>query len=282
MGARAGERDLVDRQGIGLNQLELAREIMLEFGQRRQAASITLDRDHRSAGIEQGARQPTGAGADLINPLPGKIAGDRSNPGQELAVENEVLAKRLACAEAVAGNDLSKGLGSSAGSSGVRRARSRLPPPSGSRLPSGAGRRGPAGNVEGGAVIGRGADDWQAKRQIDRGFEMQRLDRDQRLVVIHAQRSIVIGAGRGVEHGVGGVGAAHSPAFCSECGNGRRDDLHLLGAKAPAFARMRVEPGNGQAGLGDPEVALKPRRAARPRDSISPAFNACATCANGR
>ena len=48
-----------------------------------------------------------------------------------------------------------------------------------------------AGDVEGGAVVGRGAHERQAERDVDRVVERQRLDRDQRLVVIHAERGVV-------------------------------------------------------------------------------------------
>ena len=41
-------------------------------------------------------------------------------------------------------------------------------------------------DVEGGAVIGRGPHEWQAERDIDGMIEGERLDRNQRLIVIHA------------------------------------------------------------------------------------------------
>src|SRR6202034_163842 len=44
-----------------------------------------------------------------------------------------------------------------------------------------------AGDVGGGAVIGRGADEGQAQRDIDAALEIDGLERDERLVVIHAQ-----------------------------------------------------------------------------------------------
>ena len=69
------------------------------------------------------------------------------------------------------------------------------------------------GDVERGAMVGRGADDRQAERDVDAFLEMERLQRDQRLVVIHAQGGVVARARRGVEHGVGGVGAGDVPAF---------------------------------------------------------------------
>ena len=100
---------------------------------------------------------------------------------------------------------------------------------------------------------------------------MQRLDRDQRLVVVHAQRRVIIGPAPGVEHGVGGVGAAHPPAFRGERGDRRLDDLDLLAAERAALAGMRVEAGDGEPRLGDAEIALKAaqRRAAARFDQRS-------------
>src|SRR3546814_4704265 len=54
------------------------------------------------------------------------------------------------------------------------------------------------------AMVGRGAHDRQAQRDVDAVVEVQRLDRDQRLVVIHAQRRVIGLARAGVEHAVGG------------------------------------------------------------------------------
>ena len=48
-----------------------------------------------------------------------------------------------------------------------------------------------AGDVERGAVVGRGAHEGQAERDVDRFVEGERLDRDQRLIVIHAERGVV-------------------------------------------------------------------------------------------
>ena len=60
-----------------------------------------------------------------------------------------------------------------------------------------------------------------------------------------------------MEQGVGGVGAGDSPPFRGERRDGRFDDLDFLAAKGAAFARMRVEPGNREARIGDPEIALE-------------------------
>ena len=94
----------------------------------------------------------------------------------------------------------------------------RLRPPCARRAASAAIRldglaRAGAGDVEGGAVIRRGADERQAERDVDGVVERQRLDRDQRLIVIHAERAVV-GLARGrVEHRVGGQRPARVDAL---------------------------------------------------------------------
>ena len=61
---------LVDLQRVAVDDLQPAREIRFELGQRRQAAPVALDRDHLGAGVEQGAGQAAGTGADLIDRRP--------------------------------------------------------------------------------------------------------------------------------------------------------------------------------------------------------------------
>ena len=82
-----------------------------------------------------------------------------------------------------------------------------------------------AGDIEGGAVIGRGAHERQAERDVDAVVEGERLDRDQRLIVIHAERHVV-GRAR-APHGTC-VSAGQRPARVDALGlqprDGRRDD----------------------------------------------------------
>ncbi len=59
-----------------------------------------------------------------------------------------------------------------------------------------------SGDVEGGAMVGRGAHDRQAKGHVLSAVHIPRLERDQRLIVIHADRDIVARSGRGDEHSV--------------------------------------------------------------------------------
>src|SRR6185295_20245441 len=106
-------------------------------------------------------------------------------------------------------------------------------------------------------MVGRGADDWQAKRHVDRLLEVQRLDRDECLVMVHAQGCVVVGPGTRMKHGVGGVGTGYSPAFGGKGSDRGFDDVDLLASELPRFTRVRVEAGNGEPRLGDPEIALE-------------------------
>ena len=89
---------------------------------------------------------------------------------------------------------------------------------------------------------------------------MQRLDGDQRLVVVHAQRRVIIGAHPGMEHGVGGVGAGDPPAFGRKRRDRRLDDIDFFASKLAPFTRMRVETRYRQPRLVDAEVALQPTK----------------------
>ena len=110
MGAGSGDRLLVDAQRIGLDDLELAGELLLQLGERRDAAPVAFHRDHRSPGIEQRAGQPAGTWADLINTRAVERSGDRRDAREQLPVEDEILPERLARAQAMARDDLSQWL----------------------------------------------------------------------------------------------------------------------------------------------------------------------------
>ena len=64
-----------------------------------------------------------------------------------------------------------------------------------------------AGERKGRAVVRRGAHEGKPERDVDAGVESERLDRDQRLVVIHRHGHVVALARLGVEQRIGGVGA---------------------------------------------------------------------------
>ena len=114
-----------------------------------------------------------------------------------------------------------------------------------------------SGDIESRTMVGGGPDDRQAERDVDRILEVERLDRDQRLVVIHAQRRIVIGARAVVEHRVGRVRPGHSPTLRRESGDRRSDDFELFPAELPTFTSVGVEPGHRESRLSDPKMPLK-------------------------
>ena len=117
-----------------------------------------------------------------------------------------------------------------------------------------------AGDVERGAVIGRGADEGQAERDVDAAREVDGLDRDQRLVVIHAERRIV-GRARGrMKQRVGRRGAAHLDAVRAQSLDGRCDHAAFLVAHGALLAGMRIECGDGKARARDAEQRLQAGR----------------------
>ena len=94
---------------------------------------------------------------------------------------------------------------------------------------------------------------------------MKRLDRDQRLVVVHAERRVVICARAGMEHRVGGMRTGDSPALGRKRSDCRLDDLDLLGAELAAFAGVRVEAGDGEPRFGEYRNCAADREAPRGR-----------------
>ena len=73
-----------------------------------EAAPVALDRDDLGAGAEQGAGQPAGARADLVDALAVERPGHSRDPVEQLLVEQEILAERLRRAEAVARDHLAQ------------------------------------------------------------------------------------------------------------------------------------------------------------------------------
>ena len=89
-------------------------------------------------------------------------------------------------------------------------------------------------------MVRRGAHERQADGHVDRPVEIQRLDRDQRLIVIHADGGVVGGTRLGVEHRVAGHRAGDVEPLGTQQGDRGGNDLHLLAADGPAFAGVRV------------------------------------------
>ena len=98
---------MVEFQRIALNDLELAGKGLAKFGQRRQAATVHFYRGDFGTGAQQGAGEAARARSDFEHFPARQISGDGGDPVEQLFVEQEVLAQRLARAEAVTGNHLS-------------------------------------------------------------------------------------------------------------------------------------------------------------------------------
>ena len=92
-------------------------------------------------------------------------------------------------------------------------------------------------------------------------MEVDGLDRDQRLVVVHAQRRIVGAARLGMEHRIGRQRAARIDPGLAQFGDSRLDYLDLLTAEAAGLARVRIEPGDRKDRRSETEIpAQRPLR----------------------
>src|SRR5690606_28051522 len=92
---------------------------------------------------------------------------------------------------------------------------------------------------------------------VDAAIEGQRLDRDQRLIMVHRYRGIVGLPGCLVKHRVCRARAADVYPERTQLGDCRGDDLLILAAETAIFSRMGVEAGNPDAWIGDAEIALQ-------------------------
>ena len=109
-------------------------------------------------------------------------------------------------------------------------------------------------------MIGRGANDRQAERHIDRLVEGQRLGRNQGLIVIHADRDIIGFPRARIEHRIGGKWADSVDSGKAQAFDGGTDHMFVLKADGAALARMGVEPGKGEARGLDRKTRFQIRR----------------------
>ena|GEM_PF-3266249 len=131
MGAIAGFGTGIHLHRVAGNDAQLAGEGQLQFGERGQAAPVALDRDQLAAGAQDRAGQAAGAGADLERGLILDAAGNGGDPVEQLFVEQEILAKRLAGLKPMGGDHVAQRRQSGAGVSRHRQSvRGRLRPPS--------------------------------------------------------------------------------------------------------------------------------------------------------
>ena len=95
------------------------------------------------------------------------------------------------------------------------------------------------GDVEGCAVVGTRADEWNAERNIHPFVEGMELERDEALVVIHAKDSVEFALHRSVENGVRGKRALEI-AVALQLRDGWRDDFDFLVAEVAVFTSVWV------------------------------------------
>jgi len=103
-------------------------------------------------------------------------------------------------------------------------------------------------------VIGRSAHERQAERDVDAVIEGERLDRDQRLVVIHTQGNVVAGARASMEQRVGGQRADRVDAFGAQRRDRGGDDVAIFLAERTVLAGVRVQARDGETRFGDAET----------------------------
>src|SRR3954451_25155461 len=114
-----------------------------------------------------------------------------------------------------------------------------------------------AGDVEGRAVVDRGAHDGQPQRDADALFETVDLDRDVALVVVHRYHRVELAPHRAHVDAVRRVRAEGRDTAGAGVGHRWLELLDLFAAHQPALAVVRVDAGDGDARPGHapaPEV----------------------------
>ena len=100
-----------------------------------------------------------------------------------------------------------------------------------------------SGQIECRTVIHRGADNRQAKRNVDALTESGIFQDRQTLVVKHRQHTICVFQIARLEQRIGRLGAARFDTFRSRLFERRADDIDFLASEITIFARMRIESG---------------------------------------
>ena len=114
-----------------------------------------------------------------------------------------------------------------------------------------------AGDVEGGAVVGRGAHEGQPERHVDGMIERERLDRDQRLIVIHRERRVVAAPRGGVKHRVGRKRPARVDAFARNCATAGATTARSSSPSAPSSPACGFRPASARRGCAMPKRSLQ-------------------------
>ena len=97
-------------------------------------------------------------------------------------------------------------------------------------------------------MIGAGPHNRQAQRHVDPFVKVERLQRYQGLIVVHAQRRIIGRPGARGKQSIGWVRAAGIDPLSLKRSNGWRDECRILMPHAAIFPRMGVQRRNRQPG----------------------------------
>src|SRR5690554_5275142 len=114
-----------------------------------------------------------------------------------------------------------------------------------------------AGQIQGGAVIHRGADDGQAQGDVHRLAESLVLEHRQALVVIHGQYRVGMVQILGREESVRRQGAFQQHALATQALEQWDDHIQLLAAQMATLAGMGVQPADQDAWGGQAEPGLQ-------------------------
>src|SRR5262249_59668777 len=91
-------------------------------------------------------------------------------------------------------------------------------------------------------MIRRSTREGKPERDVDALLKGERLERNQRLIMIHADRRVVTRARGTMKHGVGGVGTGHVEILAASRLDRGLDDVDILPAKASLPSRMGIYP----------------------------------------
>ncbi len=195
MGRSLDQPGLIDLQRVRLDdgQPPVTR---IQLAQQGQKARILLDQ-HDLAGValQDGTGQAAGAGTNLNDRSALEGAGQPDDLSRDVQVQQEMLAEALLGQQTVGFERFAKRRQVDHPDLLARRPRRRHGRGQADCRDQAVGPRHTApSDVETCPVIGRGANDRKAQGRVDPTPEIQRLDRDQGLVVIQADRGVIGGA----------------------------------------------------------------------------------------
>ena len=129
-----------------------------------------------------------------------------------------------------------------------------------------------ASDFEGGAVIGRRADDRQTERDVNAGFKRDLFERDQALIVVGADDRIEGLLLHGVIKNRVRRQMAHDDFFFPQLFARRNNDAQVFVAEETVFAHVRINSRNGKARFFNPGfIATGPYEPAALRPFMSTA-----------